>query len=291
MPAAELAQYLIGGLVVGSIYGLVGIGYTGVYNVTRIVNFAQGDFAMVGAMTAITVLEGGLPLPLAVAVAIVAVGALAAAVERWAIRPGRADEVRGIIVTLGVGVTLQGLAVQLWGTDARPLPAFSGEAPLAFLGVTLPPQALWVLGVALVLMAGLHAFFRTTYLGKAFRACAVNPYAARLAGIDVRTMHVIAFVLSGTLGAVAGIIVAPIALTQYDSGITLGIKGFVACVIGGLGHPTGAAAGGLLLGVLEAFAAGLLSSGYKNAIAFVLLLGFLLLRPGGLLGELERVER
>lgn len=288
---AEFAQYLIGGLVVGSIYGLIGIGYTGVYNVTRIVNFAQGDFAMVGAMTAIAVLELGAPLPLAVGAAIASVGALGAAVERWAIRPARADEVRGIIITLGVGVTLQGLAVKLWGTDARPLPAFSGERPLAFAGVTLPPQALWVLGAALALMTGLHAFFGRTYLGKAFRACAINSYAARLCGIEVRRMSVVSFVLSGILGAVAGIIVAPIVLTQYDSGITLGIKGFVACVIGGLGHPTGAAAGGLLLGVLEAFAAGLLSSGYKNAIAFVLLLGFLFLRPGGLLGELERVER
>lgn len=287
----ELAQYLVGGLVVGSIYGLVGIGYTGVYNVTRIVNFAQGDFAMIGAMTAIALFDGGAPLPLAIGLAIVMVGALAAIIERWAIRPTRADEVRGIIITLGVGATLQGMAVKLWGTDARPLPAFSGERPLAVLDVTLPPQALWVLGTALVLMIGLHAFFRATYLGKAFRACAVNPYAARLVGIEVRTMSAIGFGLSGTLGAVAGIIVAPIVLTQYDSGITLGIKGFVACVIGGLGHPIGAALGGLLLGVLEAFAAGLLSSGYKNAIAFLLLLGFLLSRPGGFLGELERVER
>jgi branched-chain amino acid transport system permease protein len=286
----EFAQYVIGGLVVGSIYGLVGIGYTGVYNVTRIVNFAQGDFAMVGAMTAIAIFALGVPLPLAIVAAIVAVGALGAAVERWAIRPARADEVRGIIVTLGVGVFLQGVAVKLWGTDARPLPAFSGERPITVLGATVPPQALWILGTAVVLMVGLHVFFRATYLGKAFRACAVNPYAAGLSGIEVRTMTVISFVLSGALGAVAGIIVAPIALTQYDSGIALGIKGFVACVIGGLGHPSGAAVGGLLLGVLEAFAAGLLSSGYKNAIAFVLLLGFLFLRPGGLLGELERVE-
>jgi branched-chain amino acid transport system permease protein len=286
----EILQYLVGGLVVGSIYGLVGIGYTGVYNVTRIVNFAQGDFAMVGAMTAIAAFEVGLPLPAAIAVALVTTAALGAAVERWAIRPARASEVRGIIITLGVGVTLQGVAVLLWGTDARPMPAFSGERPLALLGVTVPPQALWVLGTALALMVVLHLFFGRTYLGKAFRACAVNPYAARLTGIEVRTMSVLSFVLSGLLGAAAGIIVAPIVLVQYDSGIPLGIKGFVACIIGGLGHPTGAAVGGVLLGVLEAFAAGFLSSGYKNAIAFVLLLGFLFFRPGGIAGELERTE-
>lgn len=287
----ELLQYLIGGLVVGSIYGLVGIGYTGVYNVTRIVNFAQGDFAMLGAMVAIAVYELGLPLVLAIAVAIVGVGAVGAALERWAIRPARADEVRGIIVTLGAGVFLQGLALKLWGTDAKPMPAFTGDQPLWLGGATIPPQSLWVLGTATVLVLGLHLFFQVTYLGKAFRACAVNPYAARLSGIDVRTMSVISFVLSGVLGSVAGIIVAPIVLAQYDTGIPLGIKGFVACIIGGLGKPIGAALGGVLLGVLEALATGFGGSGYKNAIAFVLLLAFLFLRPGGLLGELERVER
>lgn len=287
----ELFQYLLGGLVVGSIYGLVGLGYTGVYNVTRIVNFAQGDFAMIGALGAIAAYEAGMPLAAAVPTAIVAVAVLGVGLERFAIRPARADEGRGIVITLGVGACLQGLAVTLWGTDARPLPAFSGERPLAFLGATIPPQSLWVLGTTLVLMLGLQLFFRATYLGKAFRACAVNPEAARLVGIQVQTMHVISFVLSGALGAIAGIIVAPIVLAQYDTGISLGIKGFVACIIGGLGNATGAAVGGLLLGVLEAFSTGLLSSGYKNAIAFVLLLLFLFLRPRGLLGELERVER
>jgi branched-chain amino acid transport system permease protein len=140
-------------------------------------------------------------------------------------------------------------------------------------------------------MTALSLFFGRTYLGKAFRACAVNPYAAQLSGIEVRTMAVVSFVLSGVLGAAAGIVVAPLVLVQYDTGIPLGIKGFVACIIGGLGHPAGAAIGGLVLGMLESLATGLVSSGFKNAIAFVLLLGFLLVRPGGLLGELERVHR
>jgi branched-chain amino acid transport system permease protein len=286
----ELLQYLLGGLVVGSIYGLVGMGYTGVYNVTRIVNFAQGDFAMIGALGAIAAYESGVPLPAAIVMAVVAVALLAIAVERFAIRPARAHEGRGIIITLGVGACLQGLAVTLWGTDARPLPAFSGERPISLAGATITPQALWVLGTTLVMMLGLQVFFRATYIGKAFRACAVNPYAARLVGIGVHSMHVISFVLSGTLGAVAGIIVAPIVLAQYDTGIPLGIKGFVACIIGGLGNATGAVIGGLVLGVLEAVSTGLLSSGYKNAIAFVVLLAFLLFRPQGMLGELESAE-
>ncbi|MGE5147306.1 MAG: branched-chain amino acid ABC transporter permease [Candidatus Eiseniibacteriota bacterium] len=287
----EALQFLLGGLVVGSIYGLVGIGFTGVYNVTGIVNFAQGDFAMMGAMAVIALYAAGVPLLPAIVLAIVVMAVVAAGIERLAIRPLKHDVIRGIIVTIGIGVVLQGTAVLLWGTDAEPMPSFSGDNPLELFGATLLPQALWVVGTAAVLMIGLHLFFQRTYLGKMFRACAVNPFAAGIVGIRVRTMRVISFALSGVLGAVAGIIIAPIALTQFDSGLSLGIKGFVACIIGGFGNPIGAALGGLVLGVLEAFATGYLSSGYKNAIAFVLLLLFLFLRPGGLLGEMERVRQ
>src|SRR5262245_29038854 len=286
----EALQFLLGGLVVGSIYGLVGVGFTGIYNVTGIVNFAQGDFAMVGAMTAIALNITGIPLLPAIVLAILVTCALAALIERTAIRPVRQDVIRGIIITIGIGVVIQGAAVILWGTDAQPMPAFSGERPLEVFGATLLPQSLWVIGTAAVLMTGLHLFFHHTFLGKMFRACAMNPFGTRLVGVRVATMSAISFVISGALGAVAGIIIAPIALTQYDSGLALGIKGFVACIVGGFGNPVGAALGGLLLGILEAFAAGYVSSGYKNAIAFVLLLLFLFLRPGGLLGDMEAVR-
>jgi branched-chain amino acid transport system permease protein len=254
------------------------------------VNFAQGDFAVVGAMTAIALNLAGVPLLPAALLAIVITCALAALIERTAIRPVRENVIRGIIVTIGIGVVIQGAAVIVWGTDAQPMPAFSGERPIELFGATLLPQSLWVIGTAAALVGGLHLFFRHTYLGKMFRACATNPFAARLVGVRVATMSGISFMLSGALGAVAGIIIAPIALTQYDSGLQLGIKGFVACIIGGFGHPIGAALGGLLLGILEAFAAGYVSSGYKSAIAFVLLLLFLFFRPGGLLGEMERAS-
>ena len=168
---------------------------------------------------------------------------------------------------------------------------FSGEKPVNIGGVTVPPQAFWVIGTATVLMALLWLFFTRTYIGKAFRACSVNPYAAGLVGIPTRTMRSFSFFVSGITGAIAGVIIAPIALMQYDSGIFLGIKGFVACIIGGFGNPIGAALGGLILGLLEALSAGYLSSGYKNAIAFVVLLAFLFVRPSGLLGELEEVRR
>jgi branched-chain amino acid transport system permease protein len=185
---------------------------------------------------------------------------------------------------------MQGLAGIIWGTDAQPMPAFSGEKLIRFFGATLMPQSLWVLGTAVVTMVALDLLFRKTYLGQMFRACAMNPFAARLVGMKVETMSLVGFLMSGALGALAGIVVAPIALTQYDTGLQLGIKGFVACIVGGFGGPIGAALGGLVLGILEAFATGYVSSGYKNAIAFALLLGFLLFRPGGLLGEYERVR-
>jgi branched-chain amino acid transport system permease protein len=283
-------QFLLGGLVVGSIYGLIGVGFTCIFNVTGIVNFAQGDFAMIGAMSAIALIAGGVPMPVALLLAVVLTCLVAAVIERTAIRPVRGDVMRGIVVTIGIGVVLQGIAAILWGTDAQPMPAFSGEKPLRIFGATIVPQSLWVIGTAVALMIVLDLFFRRTYLGQMFRACAMNPFAAQIVGMRTDTMSLIGFIMSGALGAIAGIIVAPIALTQYDSGLSLGIKGFVACIVGGFGNPIGAAVGGLMLGVIEAFAAGYVSSGYKNAIAFVLLLAFLLFRPGGLLGEFEKAR-
>lgn len=287
----EFLQFLLAGLVIGSIYGIVGIGYTVIYNVTGIVNFAQGEFAMLGAFLASLLIEGGMPLPLAAVASICAVALIAAAIERYAIRPAGGNVLFAIIITIGVGIVLQGVVVAIWGTDARSIPSFSSAAAIDLGGVTIPSQSLWVLGSACVLMLTLNYFFNSTYLGKAFRACAVNPAAARLVGIETQSMGVIAFVISGALGAIAGLLVAPISLVQYDTGLALGIKGFVACIVGGLGRPGGAMVGGLVLGASEAFASGYLSSGYKNAIAFVLLLLFLRLRPQGLLGDLERTGR
>lgn len=287
----EFAQYLISGLVVGCIYGLIATGFTAVYNATHIVNFAQGESSMLAALCAASLVLAGAPLLLAIAVAVVVVGLVNILVERLAIRRSGTDVTRGIIITIGVGIVLQGLAALVWGTDAQPLPAFSGPGSISAYGVVVPRQALWVLGTTAVVMALLYLFLTRSFLGKAFRACAMNGQAAALMGIPTGLMRSIGFLLSGTVGAVAGVIIAPIALMQYDSGVALGIKGFVACIIGGFGNPIGAALGGLLLGATETLAAGYISSGFKNAIAFVLLLLFLLVRPGGLLGEFGAAKR
>ena len=287
----EFLQFLIAGLVIGSVYGLIGIGFTAVYNVTGIVNFAQGDFAMLGAMATIALLAVGAPILVAVAIAILLVAALAAAIERFAIRPLAGNVIRGIVITIGVGIMIQGAVVITWGAEPLAMRPFSGDDPIRIAGATMPPQAIWVIGIALLSMLLLSLFFSHTYLGRAFRACAVNPVGAKLIGIRVASMSRLGFILSGTFGAIAGIIVAPITLTDFDTGVAIGIKGFVAGIIGGFGHPIGAALGGLVLGLTEAFVSGYVSSGLKNAIAFLLLLLFLFCRPTGILGELEKVER
>lgn len=246
---------------------------------------------MLAALCAAALVGMGLPLLAAIAAAVVVVGLLNMLVERLAVRPIGTDVTRGIIITIGVGIVLQGIAALVWGTDAQPLPPFSGPGSISLDGVVLPRQALWVLGTTAVVMGGLYFFLTRSYLGKAFRACAMNGQAAALMGIPTHFMRGIGFLLSGTVGAVAGVIIAPIALMQYDSGVALGIKGFVACIIGGFGNPIGAALGGLLLGATETLSAGYISSGFKNAIAYVLLLLFLLVRPGGILGEFGAGKR
>jgi len=288
---SDIVQFLLGGLVIGSIYAIAAIGYTGIYNITGVINFAQGDMAMISAMVAIHLCEASVPYPVAIALAVLFGGLLGAVIERLAIRPLRNHVLRAIVVTIGIGGALEGVTVVLWGTEARTLPSPVAAWTIHVFGATLPSHSLLVLVVAGLLVGGLALLFQATYIGRAFRACAVNPFAAQLSGIDVSTMSRLAFVLSGVLGAIAGVMVAPITLMQYDSGLAIGLKGFVACMIGGLGNPVGALAGGLFLGVVESLASGVLSSGWKNAIAFLLLIAILLLRPGGLFGELERSTR
>jgi branched-chain amino acid transport system permease protein len=264
------------------VYALIGLGFVIVYGVTRVVNFAQGEFVMLGALLAVSARGAGLPLPAAVAVAVVAVAAIGALLDRAAIHPIRSAPPLGIlIVTIGAAIAIRGTALVAWGTDPLALPAFSAGPPLKLLGAVVVRQGLWVLAVAGTAFALLWLFFNRTYLGTAVRACAVNPRGARLMGIPVARVSTLAFALSGALGAVAGAVVAPITFATYDMGLMLGLKGFVAAVVGGLVNPAAAIGGGLLLGLVESFAAGLVSSAYKDAVAFVALIALLLAQVAG----------
>jgi branched-chain amino acid transport system permease protein len=290
--AAQLLQYLITGATVGATYGLAGLGFTVIFNATEIINFAQGEFVMLGGMLAVFALRwGGVPLPVAVLGAVLLVAGIGVAVDQLTIRPLRGRSVIAlIIVTIGVSILLRGGAMLVFGKDTFALPPFSAGGPISLEGATLLPQSLWVAGVTLLTLVLMKLYFDHTLVGKAMLACACDRKAAALMGISVDRMVTLSFALSALVGAIGGVILAPITLTSYDVGILLGLKGFAACALGGLGNPFGAVAGGVILGILESMAAGLLSSGYKDAVAFVILLLLLFLRPAGLFGA-RRAER
>jgi branched-chain amino acid transport system permease protein len=291
----QLAQFVVSGITQGSIYALIALGFVTIYAVTGIVNFSQGEFAVFGAFIAISASQQtalfrgqvtvGLEWPLLPAIAAGVAGAvlIGALLYRLGIQPARhASPLSQIVVTIGASIALRGMALLAWGTDPYRLPPFTPGKPLRVLGTVVTTQSLWVMGLTAAIVAGLYLFFQRTLIGKALRASAANPGAARLMGINTRRMGLIAFMLSAALGALGGIVIAPVTFMTYDRGLTFALKGFVAMILGGLTNPFGAVIGGLVLGVVESLAAGLLSSGYKDAFTFAVLFVVLLVRLGGL---------
>lgn len=285
--SAQFFQFLLSGLANGSIYGLIGFGFAIIFNATGIINFAQGEFVMLGGMVTVFLLHlFHLPLVYCVILAIFLTLIVGIIFERLAVNPLKeASPITIVIITIGASIFIRGVAMLIWGKDTYPLPSFSGEVAINVGGATIMPQHLWILGLTCVIIFLNRLFFYHTIYGKAMRACAVNPRAAGLTGINVKVMVLTSFAISSALGALAGIIIAPLTLTSYDVGIMLGLKGFCAAIIGGMGSGMGAVLGGFILGVLESLGAGLTSAGYKDAIAFVVLLAILFFRPGGLLGR------
>ena len=208
--------------------------------------------------------------------------------DRLAIRPIRQPSVLTLIIaTIAGSIIIKGIAMFIWGKNPFDLPAFSGRTPIHFFGAVIQPQYFWVIGFLIVTVIVLTFFFEKTIIGKAMSACADNPDAASLVGINVKWMIMLSFSLSAAIGAVAGITVTPISLMEYDRGAMLAIKGFGAVILGGLGSFPGAILGGLIIGTIESFGAGLISSGYKDAFALIVLLAVLFFKPSGLLGNVE----
>jgi branched-chain amino acid transport system permease protein len=282
---SELAQFLIAGLKNGSIYALVALGFTIVYASTGAINFAQGEFYMLGGMLGVWFAGLGLPLPLAVLAAIVATAAIGALFEILAVRPiGDGDPLRIIMVTIGGSVVLRQIALHLFGPDERPLSPFTGGPSIRALGVAVERQTVWIWALTAAAVVALALVYRRTTFGKAMRATSIQRDAARLVGIDAAGMVTASFALASALGALAGLSVAPLTQTAFDVGASIGVKGFAAAILGGLGNPIAAVGGGLILGLLESLTAGYLNPLYKDAVALVVLLGVLFLRPSGLLG-------
>jgi branched-chain amino acid transport system permease protein len=296
-------QLAVDGIRGGSIYALIALGFVVIHSVTGIINFAQGEFAMLGAMLCLTFYHSQLPLPpaarlvLSIIVAVVAASLAGLALERGAIYPARNSPVGSlIIITIGSTVAIRALALLIWGTRPYYMPAFSTleledlvfhlGGPLG--GIIVKAQSLWIWGTVAVVLTGLFLFFERTILGKALRACAVNRRAAELMGISPSRMSLLAFGLASALGAAGGIVLAPATRPTYDMGLILGLKGFVAAIMGGLVSFPGAVVGGLILGVAENVGAGVTRAGFKDIIAFIILVAILLLRPQGIVGGGER---
>lgn len=283
---AELLQFLVSGLTVGAVYALVALGFTIIYNASDVVNFAQGEFVMLGGMITFFAHAAGFPLAGAAILAIVATAIVGVALNKLAIEPARgAPVVSLIIITIGASIFLRGVASLVFDKSLHRFPGFSGEAPIMVAGAAIIPQSIWVLAGALLVFLGLWVFFTKTLTGRAVLATANNRLAAQLVGINTKFVMTLSFALSAAIGALAGVLVTPITLTSYDMGIALALKGFAAAMLGGMGNPFGALIGGLLLGILEALTAGYISSAYKDAASFVIILAVLFFMPQGLFGR------
>ena len=287
----EFLQFAFSGLTIGAIYALVALGFTLIYNASDVINFAQGEFVMLGGMVTVFAVAAGVPLPLAALLAIGVAVAFGLLLHRFAIEPARgASAVTLIIITIGASILLRGIAAVAFDKRFHSLPPFLGGDPLIVGGAVILPQSLLVLLGAGAIVGALWVFMNFTLAGKAMVATAANRDAARLVGINTSAMIGFSFAVSAAIGAIGGILITPIALTNYDVGTLLALKGFAAAMLGGMGNPIGAVAGGLLVGLLEAFGAGYISSAYKDAIAFLVILVVLFVMPRGLFGR-AHVER
>lgn len=289
MTAATLVHVVVSGLATGSIYALMALALVIVYNATRTLNFAQGEMLMVSAFMGWTAYRTlGLPLAAAAVVAVLASAALAFVVERTIIRRSiAATHWDVLIITLGLSLVLRAGAGIVWSHDEFPFPSFFGTRPVALGPVRLAPVSLGILGASLALMAALYALFTWTRLGRAMRAVAQSQTAARLMGISVERVYSASWVLAAVVGAVAGVLVAPVVFLSTKMGLVV-ISGFTAAVLGGFGSMPGAVLGGMLLGVIENLAPLYLPSGIRHAVPFLVLIGILVVRPAGLVGRVRQ---
>jgi branched-chain amino acid transport system permease protein len=282
-----LPQLLISGITLGAVYALVALGFVTIIRASQIINFAQGEFVMLGGLITFFLLKGAnLPYPVAILLAILIVILIGFLFHLLIIYPLRKTSVLILIIgTLGASIFLSSTSGLLFGTLPKALPPLSGHQSLQVGGMTFLPQNLWVLGFSLLLLIVLYFLSHRTFLGKAMEASATDPLGADLLGISRTLMVFLSFGVSAGIGAIAGILITPIFFTSYNSGPLLGLKGFIAAVLGGWGKNSGAILGGFVLGVLESLSLAFIPSGYKDAVAFVILLVILYFRPKGILGS------
>ncbi|OGA24268.1 MAG: ABC transporter permease [Betaproteobacteria bacterium RIFCSPLOWO2_02_FULL_65_24] len=296
-------QQIINGVTLGSVYAVVALGYTMVYGIIQLINFAHGELVMIGAMIALSVIGAlapvGLPAPavlaLAAACAIPVCMALGYTMERAAYRPLRgAPRLAPLITAIGVSIILQHVAMLIWSRNPLSFPQVIQSKPYSVAGATITNVQIGVIGISVLMMAGLALLIYRTRLGTAMRATAQNAPVASLMGIDANRIVAVTFLIGAAMAAVAGVMVASYyGIVHYTMGAPLGLKAFCAAVLGGIGNVPGAMLGGVLLGVVEALGAGYIGdftnnffgSNYQDVFAFIVLILVLVFRPSGLLGE------
>lgn len=285
---AQILQYSISGITSGSIYGVVGLCWAVVYIITKVLNFATGEFVMLGGMLTWGLHAAGLGLFPAMLLAVAGTIVIAVIIERLAIRPVRfPSEMTYMMITIAVASVIRGVVMLAWGTEAKKIEPFFGSGVIQFLGASITPQAIGVLAFLVVVTIGLNWFFQRTLVGKALRASAVNQTGAKLIGIDINKFRLLCFCLAGGLGALTGIVTTPVTFTGYEIGALTGIKGMVVAIVGGW-TIRGTVVAALILGLLEGLCAGFVSTGFKDVLALLTIMVFLIARTYGIASKARR---
>lgn len=289
MDLSIILQFIFSGITVGSIYAIVAIGFNIIYNATGIINFAQGEFVMLGGMLACT-LSRYMPLFFAIVLSVLITALVGSLIElifiRWLKSP---TVLQLVVITIGISILIRESSLHIWDEQVRALKFFTGNetTSINILGANISPQVLWVIAVCSLIVIFLVFFFKYTRIGRAMRACSENRDAAGLCGINTELMVNLSFLLSAAIGALAGIVVSPLTQTHYEMGGDIAIKGFTVAILGGLGNSVGAVLAGIILGLIESFSVSLFPSAYQDVIALSILLIILIIKPQGLFRKKE----
>jgi len=283
----EFIAFLISGITIGFIYALVGLGFTVIYNSTGIINFAQGEFVMVGGMVSVFLLKAGYTPIIAFVLAILITSIVGVLLYKLVSLSKDSSQISLIILTLGYAIFLRGLVQIVFDKELHTMPSLLGDGVIEIFGAVISYQALLIMVIATVIVISLYLFFKKTKTGQAMVAVSNNINSAKLMGINIDKILMFNFIISSIIASIGGILLTPITSTNYEVGIMLGLKGFAAAIIGGLINPFGAVTGGLLLGILESLVAGYISSEYKDAVAFIVLLSILFFKPDGIFSTLQ----
>lgn len=281
----QIYQYILFGISMGAIYGLLALGFIFIYRSSNVVNLAQGEFSMLGGLLTVFLMErAGFHISIAIVGAVIITGLIGFFINQWTILPIQESSlINKVLVTLGVAFIIVGLGGMIFGVYPKNLTGLSGSVMI--FGGLLTYQSILILAVLAMIAISSHLFLKKTKAGAMFRSISDDPYAAVLIGINPNLIRSLAFAISGGIGAIAGVLIGPVFGLGYDMGLMLAIKGFIAVVIGGFGNPIGGLIAGLLLGILESLTAGLISSAFKDIFTYCLLFIILFVRPQGLFGD------